>query len=129
MMKREALKRCRDQWQQIYDELVRMDAAQRDDELFQKPTFNMLKRRVLETMGIPTEDHPINSCYLCEYALVDGVSDVWEQCEPDGSYGSYFACEDAYDDECFGDAADYAQEIIDACDEALNDLEDDNDEA
>lgn len=135
MMKREALERCRDQWQRTRTELYKMEAAAEDDELYQIPTFNMLKRRVLETMDVPVEDRPISGCYLCEYTLVDGVYDclvcplkgyAWEQCETDGPY---LACENAYDDEWYGEAADYAQEIIDACDEALNDLEDDNDEA
>ena len=130
MMKREALERCRDQWQRIRTELYKMDAMQRDGELFQIPPFGMFKRKALRTMGVPVEDSPISECYLCEYTLVDGVSDclvcplkgyAWEQCETDGPY---LACENAYDDdECFGDAADYALEIIEACERALEDLD------
>lgn len=132
MMKREALEKCMDQWQRIHTELYKMDAMQRDDELFQIPTFSMLKRKALRSMGVSDDDHPINWCYMCEYTLVDGVPDclvcplkgyAWEQCETDGSY---LACEDAYDEECFGEAADYAQEIIDACAAALEDLDDKN---
>ena len=130
MMKREALEKCLIQWTKIYHELVKMEAAQRDGELSQIPSFNVIKHRALKTMGVPVEDYPISGCYLCEYTLVDGVSDclvcplkgyAWEQCETDGSY---LACENAYDEECFGDAADYAQEILDACDRALEDLDD-----
>ena len=129
MMKREALEKCMDQWQQIQIELYKMEAAQRDGELFQIPSFNVIKHRALKTIGVPVEDYPINGCYLCEYTLVDGVPDclvcplkgyAWEQCETDGSY---LACENAYDDEWFGDAADCAQDIIDACDRALEDLD------
>ena len=131
MMKREALENCMAQWQQIQIELYKMEAAQRDGELFQIPTFNALKHKALRTMGVSTEDYPINKCYLCEYTLVDGVSDclvcplkgyAWEQCETDGPY---LTCETAYDEEWYDDAADYAQEIIDACDRALEDLDDD----
>ena len=135
MMKREALERCMAQWQQIQIELYKMEAAQHDGELFQIPLFSQAKRNALEAAGVPTKDHPINSCYMCEYTLVDDVPDclvcplkgyAWKQCETDGPY---LACEYAYDAEDFGEAADYAQEIIDACDEALNDLEDlDNEE-
>ena len=130
MTKREALERCLIQWTKIYHELVKMEAAQRDGELFQIPSFNVIKHRALKTMGVPVEDYPISGCYLCEYTLVDGVSDclvcplkgyAWEQCETDGPY---LACYNAYDEECFGEAADYAQEILDACDRALEDLDD-----
>ena len=86
-------------------------------------------------MGVPTEDQPRNACYLCEYVHTQypapyGASllceycplkgYVWEQCETDGPY---LLCESAYDEECFGDAAEYAQEIIDACERALEDLD------
>ena len=130
MMKREALERCMIQWTKLYHELVKMDAMQRDGELYQIPTFSMFKRKVLRSMGVLDDDYPINSCYLCEYTLVDGISDclvcplrgyAWEECEMDGSY---LACENAYEAEDFDKAADYAQEIIDACDAALEDLDD-----
>ena len=130
MMKREALERCLIQWTKIYHELIKMEAAQRDGELSQIPSFNVIKHRALKTMGVPVEDYPISGCDLCEYTLVDGVSDclvcplkgyAWEQCETDGPY---LACYNAYDEECFGEAADYAQEILDACDRALEDLDD-----
>ena len=129
MTKREALEKCRAHWQQLYHELVKMEAAAEDDELYQIPTFSMLKCRVLETMGVSDDDYPISGCYLCEYTLVDGVSDclvcplkgyAWEQCEADGPY---LACENAYDAEDFGEAADCAQKILDACDRALEDLD------
>lgn len=130
MMKREALERCMAQWTKIYHMLVKMEAAAEDDELDAVLPFSILKRRVLYTMGVPTEDHPISSCYLCEYTLVDGVSDcwvcplkgyAWEQCSTDGPY---IACENAYDEEWYGEAAECAQEIIDACARALEDLDD-----
>lgn len=130
MTKREALEKCMDQWQWIHTELIKMDAAATDGELFQIPMFNALKRQALQTMAVSIEDHPLNGCYLCEYTLVDGAPDclvcplkgyAWEQCETDGAY---LACENAYDEECFGEAADYAQEILDACDRALEDLDD-----
>ena len=130
MMRREALERCMAQWQQIQFELYKMEAAQRDGELFQIPSFSVIKHRALRTMGVPVEDYPISGCYLCEYTLVDDVPDclvcplkgyAWEQCETDGPY---FACYNAYDEECFGEAAEYAQEILDACDRALEDLDD-----
>ena len=129
MMKREALEKCMDQWQRIRTELIKMDAAAADGELFQIPTFSMLNRRVLKTMGVPTEDQPLNECYLCAYTLVDNAPDclvcplkgyAWEQCETDGPY---LACCNDYDEECFGDAADYALEIIEACERALEDLD------
>lgn len=130
MTKREALEKCMVQWQQIQIELYKMEAAQRDGELFQIPLFSQAKRNALKTMGVPVEDYPISGCYLCEYTLVDGVSDclvcplkgyAWEQCETDGPY---LACYNAYDEERFGEAAEYAQEILDACDRALEDLDD-----
>ena len=129
MTKREALERCMDQWQWIHTALIKMEAAQRDGELFQILPFSIIKHRALRKMGVPVDDYPISKCYLCEYTLVDGVSDclvcplkgyAWEQCETDGSY---LACYNAYDEERFGDAADYAQEILDACDRALEDLD------
>lgn len=129
MTKREALEKCMDQWTKIYHELIKMDVMQRDGELFQIPPFSTFKHKVLRNAGVPTKDHPINSCYLCEYTLVDDVPDclvcplkgyAWDQCETDGSY---LACEDAYDEECFGDAAEHALEIIDACERALEDLD------
>lgn len=132
MMKREALEKCMDQWQWIHTELIKMEAAAEDDELDAVPTFSKLKRKALYAMGVPAEDRPLNGCYLCEYTLVDGAPDclvcplkgyAWEQCEMDGPY---LACEDAYNDEWFGDAADCAQTIIDACDRALEDLDDKN---
>lgn len=130
MMKREALERCLIQWTKIYHELVKMEAAQRDGELFQIPSFNVIKRRALKTMGVSEDNHPIHSCYLCEYTLVDGAPDclvcplkgyAWKQCETDGPY---LACEDAYDVEYFDGAADYALEICVACERALEDLDD-----
>ena len=129
MTKREALEKCMDQWQWIHAELYKMDAAAADGELFQIPAFNMLKRRVLRNMDVSEDSHPTNSCYLCEYTLVDGAPDclvcplkgyAWEQCETDGSY---LACENEYEGECFGDAADYALEICVACERALEDLD------
>lgn len=130
MMKREALERCLMQWTEIYHTLVKMEAAQHDGELDAVPPFSTLKHKALKTMGIPVADYPINECYLCEYTLVDGVPDclvcplkgyAWELCETDGAY---LACETAYDEEWYDEAADYAQEIIDACDAALEDLDD-----
>ena len=130
MMKREALERCLVQWTKIYHELIKMDAMQRDGELFQIPPFSLFKRNALEAAGVPTKDHPINSCYMCEYTLVDDVPDclvcplkgyAWEQCETDGPY---LICENEYDAGFFGIAAEFAQEILDACDRALEDLDD-----
>lgn len=129
MMKREALEKCMIQWTKLYHELIKMEAAAEDDELYQIPTLSMLKRRVLKTMGVSDDDYLISGCYLCEYTLADGVSDclvcplkgyAWEQCETDGPY---LACDNAYDAEDFGEAADYAQEILDACNRALEDLD------
>ena len=134
MTKREALKKCMDQWQRIHTELSKMEAAAEDGELFRLPTFSMLKREILRNAGVSGDDHPINWCYLCgyvetayptpvhvpiacEYCPLKGYA--WEQCEADGPY---LACNDAYDEECFGVAADYALEIIDACERALEDL-------
>ena len=130
MTKREALEKCRAHWQRIYNELVKMEAAAEDDELSQIPVFSMFKYKVLKSMGVSDGDRPIHSCYLCdyvetkyaaiacEYCPLKGYA--WEQCETDGPY---LACENAYDDEWFGDAADCAQEIIDACNRALEDLD------
>lgn len=135
MTKREALEKCMDQWQRIHTELYKMDAMQRDYELYQIPTFRMLKRKVIRSAGVSDDVHPINSCYMCEYVQTQHPTPdteplvcehcplkgyAWEQCEADGPY---LACENAYVAECFGDAADYAQEIIDACDRALEDLD------
>ena len=134
MTKREALEKCKAHWQRIYNELVKMEAAAEDDELSQIPVFTMFKYKVLKSMGVSDGDRPINSCYLCDYVETkyDAIACehcplkgyAWEQCETDGPY---LACENAYDDEWFGDAADCAQEIIDACNRALEDL--DNDKA
>ena len=136
MMKREALERCLIQWTKIYHELVKMEAAQRDGELFQIPPFHILKHKALTTMGVSEDNHPIHSCYLCEYVQTTGPAQyidpkaceccplkgyAWEQCETDGSY---LACSNEYEDECFGDAADYALEICVACERALEDLDD-----
>ena len=130
MMKREALEQCMVQWTKIYHELAKMEAAATDGELFQIPHFGLIKRKALQTMGVSTEDYPRHLCYLCEYTLVDDVADclvcplkgyAWKLCETDGAY---LACETAYDEECFGEAAEYAQEIIDACNTALEDLDD-----
>ena len=135
MTKREALEKCMDQWQWIHTELSKMEAAAADGEPFQIPTFNTLKCRALRNAGVSDNDYPLNSCYLCEYVQrrhstpyneplaceycpLKGYA--WEQCETDGPY---LACADAYDEYCFGDAADYAQEIIDACERALEDLD------
>ena len=135
MTKREALERCMIQWTKIYHELVRMEAAATDGELFQIPVFSVFKREVLRSMGVSEDDRPINSCYICEYVETNYPTPynallaceycplkgyAWEQCETDGPY---LACENAYDDEWFGDAADCAQEIIDACDRALEDVD------
>ena len=140
MTKREALEKCMDQWQWIHTELCKMDAAAADGEQFHIPTFGTVKCRVLRTAGVSDDNWPLNSCYLCEYVQTQHPTPpteyiaceycplkgyAWEQCETDGAY---LACNVAYDEECFGDAAEYAQEIIDACDEALTDLEDDDEE-
>ena len=136
MTKREALEKCMAQWQQIHTELIKMDAMQRDGELFHIPTLGTIKGRVLRNAGVSYDDWPLNSCYMCEYVQTKHPTPpteyiacgycplkgyAWEQCETDGPY---LACGNAYDDECFGDAADYAQEIIDACERALGDLDD-----
>ena len=139
MTKREALEKCMDQWQRIRTELIKMDAAAADGEQFQIPTFSMLKRKVLRSMTVSDDDYPLNSCYLCDYVQTTHPTPyneplaceycplkgyAWEQCEMDGSY---LACNDAYDaaldGNCFGDAADYALEIIEACERALEDLD------
>ena len=135
MTKREALEKCLIQWTKLYHELSRMEAAAADGEPLRLLTFSMLKRAVLRDIDTPSDAYPINSCYLCEYVHTQrptpGTEPIaceycplkeyaWEQCETDGPY---LACENAYDDECFGDAADYAQEIIDACERALEDLD------
>ena len=135
MTKREALEKCMDQWQWIHTELSRMEAAADDGEPIQLLAFNIFKRRVLRNAGVPTEDQPLNSCYLCEYVQtkhptphLDPIACeycplkgyAWEQCEMDGSY---LACANEYDAEFFDDAAEYAQEIIDACERALEDLD------
>ena len=136
MTKREALEKCMDQWQRIHIELRKMEAAVDDGELYQYLTFSALKRKVLKTMDVSDDDYPINSCYMCEYVEtaypVPASTPIqceycplkgyaWEQCETDGAYAE---CEDAYDSECFGDAADCALEIIEACERALEDLDD-----
>ncbi len=134
MIKREALEKCMDQWQRIHTELSKMEAAAADGEQFQILAFSMFKRRVLRNAGVSDNDYPLNSCYLCEYVQTWHPTPytkplaceycpltgyAWEQCETDGSY---LACEDAYDKEYLGVAADYALEIIDACERALEDL-------
>ena len=135
MTKREALEKCMDQWQRIHTELSKMEAAAADGELFQILAFNIFKRRILRNANVSDDDYPSNACYLCEYVQtwhptlytmslaceycpLKGYA--WEQCEMDGSY---LACNDAYDEECFGDAADYALEICVACERALEDLD------
>ena len=135
MTKREALDKCMDQWQWIHTELIKMDAAAADGEQFQIPTFSMLKRKVLRHAGVSDDDFPLNLCYMCEYVDIEHPMPytkplaceycplkgyAWEQCETDGSYR---ACEDAYDAEYFGYATDYALEIIEACERALEDLD------
>ena len=136
MTKREALERCREQWQQMYTELYKMEAAAEDDELDEVPGFGLFKRRVLRNAGVSKDSHPINSCYLCKYVQTKHPTPstepiaceycplkgyAWEQCETDGFY---LACENAYDKGWFGEAAEYAQKIIDACNRALEDLDD-----
>ena len=131
MTKREALEKCMDQWQRIHTELIKMDAAAADGELFQIPTLNQLKRKALRDAGVSDGDYPLNACYLCEYVHTQHPTPhteplaceycplkgyAWEQCEMDGAY---LACNDAYDEERFGDAADYALEISNACERAL----------
>ena len=135
MTKRAALEKCMDQWQWIHTELIKMDAAAADGEQFQVPTFSMLKRRVLRNANVSDGDYLLNSCYLCkyvqtkhptmntellacEYCPLKGYA--WEQCEMDGPY---IECSNAYDEKWFGDAADYALEIIEACERALEDLD------
>lgn len=135
MTKREALEKCMDQWQWIHTELIKMEAAAIDGELFHVPTLDQLKRKALRDANVSADDYPLNGCYLCEYVDIEHPMPhtkplaceycplkgyAWEQCETDGSY---LACNDAYDEECFGDAAEYAQEIIDACERALEDLD------
>lgn len=135
MTKREALEKCMDQWQLIHTELSRTDAAAADSERFRTLTLNALKRKVLRSAGVSDDDYPLNSCYMCEYVQRQHPAPrreplaceycplrgyAWEQCETDGSY---LACVDAYDEDCFGDAADYALEIIEACERALEDLD------
>ena len=143
MTKREALEKCVDQWQRIHNELASLEAAAADGELrrlaafgiLRLAAFNILKRKVLRNAGVSDDARPINWCYLCEYVQTQHPTPdtepiacehcplkgyAWEQCETDGPY---LACENAYDEECFGDAADHAQEIIDACNRALEDLD------
>ena len=135
MTEREALEKCMVQWTKIYHELIKMEAAATDGELFHIPTLGTIKCRILRSMGVSDDDYPLNSCYLCKYVETRHPRPknefiackycplkgyAWEQCETDGPY---LACENAYDDDCFGEAAEYAQEIIDACDAALEDLD------
>lgn len=136
MTKREALERCMVQWTKMYHELIGLEAAAEDGELDDVPGFGLFKRIVLRNAGVSEDSRPINSCYLCEYVQTEHPTPynallaceycplkgyAWEQCETDGPY---LACENAYDEKWFGDAADYAQEILDACDRALEDLDD-----
>ena len=135
MTKREALEKCMDQWQRIRTELIKMDAAAADGEQFHIPTFGTVKCRVLRHAGVSDDDYPLNSCYMCEYVQTTYPTlyrepmaceycplkgYAWEQCEMDGSY---LACANEYDDEWFGNAADRALEIIEACERALEDLD------
>ena len=135
MTKREALEKCMDQWQWIHTELSKMDAAAADGERFRYFTFSMLKRKALRNMDVSDDDYPLNSCYMCEYVQTTYPTlyrepmaceycplkgYAWEQCEMDGSY---LACANEYDEERFGDAADCALEIIEACERALEDLD------
>ena len=140
MMKREALEKCMDQWQRIRTELSKMEATADDGNVFQIPLLNRLKREALYEAGVSDGDFPLNACYMCEYVQITRPTAynepmacefcplkgyAWEQCETDGPY---IGCDNALDAEWFGDAADCALEIIRACDEALNDLEDDDEE-
>lgn len=135
MTKREALEKCMDQWQRIRTELSKMEAAADDGNVFQIPLLNRLKRKALREAGVSDDDYPLNSCYLCEYVQTTYQTAynepmacefcplkgyAWEQCETDGPY---IGCDNALDAECFGDAADCALEIIDACERALEDLD------
>lgn len=138
MTKREALEKCMDQWQWIHTELSKMEAAAADGELSQILAFSILKRRVLRNAGvsgISADDYPLNACYMCEYVQTEHPTPytkplaceycplkgyAWEQCETDGPY---LACEDAYDSDHFEDAAGYAFEISNACERALEDLD------
>ena len=136
MMKREALKKCRAQWIWMMSAAEYADVKQEDGAVNQCLTLHKLKRQYFESLDIAYANQPLNGCYLCEYSLVDGVADcltcslkgyAWGQCEDITS--PYALFEEAIENEMYGQAAEYAEWIIDACDEALNDLEDDDDEA
>ena len=140
MTKREALEKCMDQWRLIYNELRRMEVAAEDGEVYQVPTMNPLKRGALYEAGVSDDDFPLNACYMCEYVQTTYPTAynepmacefcplkgyAWEQCETDGPY---IGCDNALDAECFVEASDCASEIIRACERALEDLEDDDEE-
>ena len=136
MMKREALKKCRAQWIWMMSAAEYADVKQEDGAADQCLTLHKLKRQYFESLDIAYANQPLNGCYLCEYSMVDGVADcltcplkgyAWGQCEDITS--PYALFEEAIENEMYDQAAEYAEWIIDACDEALNDLEDDDDEA
>ena len=134
MMKREALKKCRSQWIWMMSAAEYADIRQENGAVDQGLTLRKLKHQYFKSLDII--DQPLSGCYLCEYSMVDGAPDcltcplkgyAWDQCEDITS--PYVLFEEAIEDEMYDQAAEYAERIIDACDEALNDLEDDNDEA
>ena len=135
MTKREALKKCRAQWIWMMSAAEYADAKQEDGAADQCLTLHKLKRQYFESLDIAYANRPLNRCYLCEYSMVDGVPDcltcllkgyAWGQCEDITS--PYVLFEEAIENEMYDQAAEYAERIIDACDEALNDLEDDDEE-
>lgn len=134
MTKREALKKCRSQWIWMMSAAEYADIRREDGAVDQCLTLRKLKHQYIKSLVILVL--PLSGCYLCEYSMVDGVPDcltcplkgyAWDQCEDITS--PYVLFEEAIEDEMYDQAAEYAERIIGACDEALNDLEDDNDEA
>ena len=139
MMEREALKKCRAQWIWMMSAAEYAAIKQEDGAVDQCLTIHKLKHQYFKSLGIAYTDRPLSGCYLCEYSLVDGVVDgvfdcltcplkgyAWDQCEDTTS--PYVLFEEAIENEMYDQAAEYAERITDACDEALNDLEDDNEE-
>ena len=131
LTKREALEKCKDQWQHIHAQLENYAVMTESPGVRIEIGMYGFKQNYFHDKETPPCDTPVNLCFLCQYEMDTTHTKpcsfglkcsecplagyAWSQCEVDPN-SSYTLCRDAINDEYYEEAAKHAQAIAAACD-------------
>lgn len=137
MTKREALEKCKDQWQHIHAQLENYAVMAESPGVRIEIGMYTLKQDYFRDEETPPCDIPVNRCFLCQYVMDTTHTKpcsfglkcskcplagyAWSQCQDDPD-SLYRLCGDAIERYDYKEAAKHAQTIVEACARAIADL-------